>query len=80
MDGDLGAVLGVGFPSYLGGPFSAMDTLGLASVVSECDRLSQAYGPLYAIPNFVRDMAASGQSFFGPNAAQPPERLQGELL
>lgn len=80
MDGDLGAVLGVGFPSYLGGPFSAMDTLGLASVVSECDRLSQAYGLLYAIPDFVRDMAASGQSFFGPNAAQPPERLQGELL
>ncbi len=72
MDGDLGAVLGVGFPAYLGGPFAAMDTLGLTAVVAECDRLTQAYGVLYAIPDLVRDMAANGQTFFGDNAAPPP--------
>jgi 3-hydroxyacyl-CoA dehydrogenase/enoyl-CoA hydratase/3-hydroxybutyryl-CoA epimerase len=72
IDGDLGATLGVGFPAYLGGPFAAMDTLGLPAVIAECDRLREAYGDLYAIPQLVRDMAARGQTFHGANAAPSP--------
>jgi 3-hydroxyacyl-CoA dehydrogenase/enoyl-CoA hydratase/3-hydroxybutyryl-CoA epimerase len=72
IDGDLGATLGVGFPGYLGGPFAAMDTLGLTAVVAECDRLRTSYGDLYAIPDLVREMAASGQTFHGAHAAPSP--------
>lgn len=72
IDGDLGATLGVGFPAYLGGPYAAMDTLGLTKVIAECDRLHAAYGSLYAIPDAIRDMAAKGQTFHGEGAAPSP--------
>jgi 3-hydroxyacyl-CoA dehydrogenase/enoyl-CoA hydratase/3-hydroxybutyryl-CoA epimerase len=72
-DGDVGGVLGVGFPAYLGGPFAAMDTLGIAGVVKECDRLAAAHdAERYAIPQMLRDMAARGQSFYGANRVTPP--------
>jgi 3-hydroxyacyl-CoA dehydrogenase / enoyl-CoA hydratase / 3-hydroxybutyryl-CoA epimerase len=74
IDGDLGAVLGVGFPTYLGGPFSAMDTLGLPTVIAQCDRLTKSYGDLYAIPDLLRDMAAAGQTFHGARGAPSPGR------
>lgn len=72
IDGDLGATLGVGFPAYLGGPFAAMDTLGLPTVLAECDRLRGLYGDLYAMPQLIRDMAAKGQTFYGENAVPSP--------
>lgn len=72
IDGDLGATLGVGFPAYLGGPFAAMDTIGLNKVIAECDRLNGLYGPLYAIPDAIRAMAAAGQTFYGDTAAPSP--------
>lgn len=72
IDGDLGATLGVGFPAYLGGPYAAMDTLGLAVVIAECDRLRATHGDLYAIPDTVRAMAAAGQTFHGASAASSP--------
>lgn len=63
IDGDIGACLGVGFPAYLGGPFAAMDTLGIANVVAEADRLTARYGAPYAVPQLLRDMAAEGRCF-----------------
>lgn len=71
IDGDLGATLGVGFPVYLGGPYAAMDTIGLGKVIAECDRLLAAHGVLYAIPDEVRAMAAAGQTFHRVEAAPP---------
>jgi 3-hydroxyacyl-CoA dehydrogenase/enoyl-CoA hydratase/3-hydroxybutyryl-CoA epimerase len=72
VDGDLGATLGVGFPAYLGGPFAAMDTLGLDAVIEECDRLAEAYGELYRLPGQLREMAAGGLTFYGETAAPSP--------
>ncbi len=75
-DGDVGSILGVGFPAYLGGPFSMMDTIGLARVVAECDRLAARYGEQYAAPQLLRDMAARGQSFYGTNRVTPPAAMR----
>ena len=71
-DGDVGSILGVGFPAYLGGPFSMMDTIGLGAVVAECERLAACYGEHYAAPQLLRDMAAEGQTFYGANRVTPP--------
>lgn len=64
-DGDIGAIFGWGFAPFTGGPFSHMDTLGIANVVQELDRLAQAYGPRFAPPKLLRDMAAKGETFYG---------------
>jgi 3-hydroxyacyl-CoA dehydrogenase / enoyl-CoA hydratase / 3-hydroxybutyryl-CoA epimerase len=71
-DGDLGAVLGVGFPAHLGGPFVAMDAIGIPQVVAELDRLRDAYGEQFAGPDLLREMAESGQAFYGPNPVASP--------
>ncbi|MGD9425453.1 fatty acid oxidation complex subunit alpha FadJ [Pantoea sp. NSTU24] len=43
-DGDIGAVFGIGFPPFLGGPFHYIDQLGAADVVNRLTRLTQRYG------------------------------------
>lgn len=75
-DGDVGSILGVGFPAYLGGPFSMMDTIGLDKVVAECDRLAARYGEQYAAPQLLRDMVARGQRFYGANRVTPPAAVR----
>ncbi len=47
-DGDIGAVFGIGFPPFLGGPFHYIDRLGAAEVVSRLTRLEQQYGDRFA--------------------------------
>ncbi|MDU5688528.1 MAG: fatty acid oxidation complex subunit alpha FadJ, partial [Kluyvera cryocrescens] len=43
-DGDIGAVFGIGFPPFLGGPLRYMDTLGAGEVVARLQRLATQYG------------------------------------
>ena len=64
-DGDLGAIFGWGFAPQTGGPLSHMDTLGIANVVKELDRLAQLYGERFSPPKLLRDMAAKGETFYG---------------
>ena len=72
IDGDLGATLGVGFPAHLGGPFTAIDAIGVPEFVVECDRLAAAYGQAYAVPDLIREMATTGQTFHGPRPVAAP--------
>jgi len=46
-DGDLGAVLGLGFPPFTGGPFHYADSVGPAAVVDVLRRLADRHGPRY---------------------------------
>jgi 3-hydroxyacyl-CoA dehydrogenase/enoyl-CoA hydratase/3-hydroxybutyryl-CoA epimerase len=64
-DGDIGAIFGWGFAPFTGGPFSLIDAVGVDAFVRECDRLAQQYGPRFAPPRLLRDMAARGDSFYG---------------
>lgn len=43
-DGDIGAVFGIGFPPFLGGPFRYIDQLGAADVLKTLQGLQQHYG------------------------------------
>jgi len=63
-DADVGAILGWGFPPYLGGTVSQIDTIGVARFVAECDRLAQRHGERFAPPRLLREMAAAGKPFY----------------
>ncbi len=43
-DGDMGAVLGIGFPNFTGGPFSYMKQLGESTVRERLQLLTDEYG------------------------------------
>jgi len=62
--GDIGAIFGWGFAPFTGGPFSFIDTYGVAAFVAEADRLAQQYGPRFTPPQLLRDMAANGETFY----------------
>ncbi len=47
-DGDIGAVFGIGFPPFLGGPFHYMDHLGIDAVVKTLETFEHQYGPRFA--------------------------------
>jgi len=65
QDGDLGAIFGWGFAPFTGGPFSHMDTIGLANVVAILDGLVLRHGDRFTPPQLLRDMAAKGETFYG---------------
>lgn len=67
-DGDVGAILGVGFPAYTGGPFCYIDGIGVPAFVAEADRLADLFGEQLRPPQLLREMAAQGQTFYGRHA------------
>jgi 3-hydroxyacyl-CoA dehydrogenase/enoyl-CoA hydratase/3-hydroxybutyryl-CoA epimerase len=67
-DGDVGSILGVGYPAYTGGPFCFIDGVGAAAFVAEADRLADLFGEQLRPPQLLRDMASRGQTFYGATA------------
>lgn len=64
VDGDLGAILGWGFPPFTGGPFSFLDTMGIGRFVEACEALERRVGPRFEPPGLLRRMAADGKTFY----------------
>jgi 3-hydroxyacyl-CoA dehydrogenase/enoyl-CoA hydratase/3-hydroxybutyryl-CoA epimerase len=63
-DGDVGGVLGIGFPPNLGGPFFYMDQRGLTDVVRSLEGLEETFGARFTPPQLLKDKADKGQPFF----------------
>ena len=64
-EADVGAILGWGFAPYTGGPLSVIDTVGTKKFVEECDRFAQKYGKRFLPGKLLRDMAETGDTFYG---------------
>jgi 3-hydroxyacyl-CoA dehydrogenase/enoyl-CoA hydratase/3-hydroxybutyryl-CoA epimerase len=62
-DGDVGAVFGLGFPPFLGGPFRYLDHLGARFAVEVLERLHAAHGRRFEPAPLLLDMARQGQTF-----------------
>ncbi len=62
-DADIGSIFGWGFPPWTGGTLSFIDTVGIGHFVEECDRMAKAYGPRFAVSDWLRQRAAEGKGF-----------------
>lgn len=62
-DGDIGAVFGIGFPPFLGGPFRYMESLGAGELVARLQRLSSRYGERFAPCDRLLEMASNNLTF-----------------
>ena len=63
-DGDIGAVFGLGFPPFRGGPFHWMDSLGIGQVVRKMEEHRQKHGARFAPAQILVDMAKQEKKFF----------------
>ena len=70
-DGDVGAVLGLGFPPHLGGPFRWLDAIGPPVAVDRLRKLAAARGPVFAVPELLADLASRQVSFGQLDARSP---------
>jgi 3-hydroxyacyl-CoA dehydrogenase/enoyl-CoA hydratase/3-hydroxybutyryl-CoA epimerase len=62
-DGDIGAIFGIGFPPFTGGPFMYVDRIGAGVVVDKLERLAATHGDRYQPAAILRDHAATGKLF-----------------
>jgi len=63
-DGDVGAVLGIGFAPFRGGPFWFVDQTGAAQVLERLRALEAKHGKRFAPARLLEERAASGELFF----------------
>ena len=63
-DGDVGAVFGLGFPPFLGGPFWYTDRLGAPALVAKLEALQARHGARFAPAETLRELAATGGGFY----------------
>ncbi|WP_394257184.1 fatty acid oxidation complex subunit alpha FadJ [Vibrio harveyi] len=63
-DGDIGAIFGIGFPPFLGGPFRYMDQFGLKELVEKMNEFASKYGDRYAPCDGLLTRAGEGCNFY----------------
>ncbi len=64
VDGDIGAIFGLGFPPWWGGPFRAIDKLGAATVLETLKRLQGQHGARFDPAPILGEYASSGRKFY----------------
>jgi 3-hydroxyacyl-CoA dehydrogenase/enoyl-CoA hydratase/3-hydroxybutyryl-CoA epimerase len=64
LDGDIGAVFGLGFPPFRGGPFRYVDSIGAQKAVDILKGLSDKFGPRFEPAQLLKDQAQANKKFY----------------
>lgn len=62
-DGNLGAVLGLGFPPFLGGPFRYIDREGADTIIQRLEKFEDKHGPRFTPAEILKEYANNGKKF-----------------
>lgn len=63
-DGDLGAILGLGFPPFKGGPFRYIDNIGVSKIVSTLNELKDKHGIRFTPATILEEYAKNNKNFY----------------
>jgi 3-hydroxyacyl-CoA dehydrogenase/enoyl-CoA hydratase/3-hydroxybutyryl-CoA epimerase len=63
-DGDVGAIFGLGFPPFLGGPFRYLDNLGARFAAEVLERLRARHGDRFQPAPLLVERAREGKTFY----------------
>jgi len=63
-DGDLGAILGLGFPPFRGGPFRHVDSVGRGRIVARLEELSAAHGERFRPAGLLAEVVENRGKFY----------------
>jgi 3-hydroxyacyl-CoA dehydrogenase/enoyl-CoA hydratase/3-hydroxybutyryl-CoA epimerase len=69
-DGDIGAVFGIGFPPFRGGPLRVVDTIGAAELARRLEALNAKHPGRFEPATLLREMAEGNRTFY-PTAGKP---------
>jgi len=64
-DGDVGAIFGLGFPPFLGGPFRYVDTQGPGRVLERMEHWEKKLGKRFAPAPLLVETARAGKKIYG---------------
>lgn len=64
-EGDVASILGWGFAPWSGGVLSWLDLIGAPKACAVSDDLAARFGARFAAPRLLRDLAETGDSFYG---------------
>ncbi|XP_065890644.1 trifunctional enzyme subunit alpha, mitochondrial-like [Dysidea avara] len=64
LDGDIGAVFGLGFPPFLGGPFRFVDAYGAEKLVDDITRFRDTYGDHFQAADMLKQYAKQNKKFY----------------
>jgi 3-hydroxyacyl-CoA dehydrogenase / enoyl-CoA hydratase / 3-hydroxybutyryl-CoA epimerase len=70
-DGDIGAIFGLGFPPFRGGPFRWVDITGALEVVRKLEKYEKILGKRFTPAPALVELARSGERFYGDRAIKP---------
>jgi len=85
VDGDIGSLMGWGFPPYTGGALSYIDYVGMDTFIAECDEFTKQYGDRFTVPDSLRALAKADKSIhdFGKetmSAAEVKKLKEADLV
>lgn len=63
-DGDIGAIFGIGFPPFLGGPFRYADSWGIAQVVAKLEEYQHRCGERFTPAEALRELCKEQRTFY----------------
>jgi 3-hydroxyacyl-CoA dehydrogenase/enoyl-CoA hydratase/3-hydroxybutyryl-CoA epimerase len=63
-DGDIGAVFGLGFPPFRGGPFRYIDVVGAGEIVRRLEGYEKTCGVRFRPAPLLVEMARGGRTFY----------------
>jgi len=64
QDGDIAALLGLGFPAVLGGPFNYVDSIGAGEILKKLYNLSVKYGARFISPMLLKNTSVAVNKFY----------------
>ena len=62
-DGNIGSIMGIGFPAQSGGVYQAINAYGLEAFVARAKELESRYGSDFSVPALLQQKASQGEQF-----------------
>jgi 3-hydroxyacyl-CoA dehydrogenase/enoyl-CoA hydratase/3-hydroxybutyryl-CoA epimerase len=63
-DGDIGAIFGLGFPPFLGGPFRYAESVGLPNLLERTEHYKRKHGKRFEPAPLLADLVKNGQKAY----------------